>query len=827
MFGWLENRKIGFRIALSLVLPLLGLLVLSGALVLERHRTVGEMAVMQELTRLAPAAGDLVHELQKERGMSSGFIGSKGAKFANELPQQRQSVDAALETYKAAMAVFPAADFGESMTHRIDTARAAIDRVATVRPSVTGLAISAQEMADTYSSAIAALISIVEEMSRHSTQAALMNRIAALSALMQVKERTGIERATGNIGFGAGKFELPIYQRLIRTIAMADGFLHTFRATASQDDNAKLDAVLNSAEAKDIEAMRQAALDSLAGGDLKGVTAESWFAAQTRKIDQLRQLEAQLVANLDAQAANLMSDASTQFYALLGVTLVLIAVTGGFVTFIVRGITVPVRSMTGVMVALAGGDTAVAIEGAKRGDEIGEMARSVAVFRDHMVTANRLAEEQRQQQLEKERRQENIDTGIKEFEVTVMSILSSLSQAEAVMKRTAIEVDEGAGATKAQSAAVASAADESTANVASVASATEELASSIKEISRQVTHAAEIARKATQVADASEVKIQALSQTVEQIGAVVGMITSIAEQTNLLALNATIEAARAGEAGRGFAVVANEVKSLANQTARATEEIGRQIGQVQASTADTVASIREIGGVVRQVNEVSASISAAIEEQGAATQEIARNVEQASTGSSTVSRSIHDVQQTAERCAVIAVEIGAASGELSQQTTTLRTNVATFLNRVREADGDGIHELVHWDQALAGLSSVIDSEHQGVITVINDLYATIVEGRGASEVSAAFEAMMRYTRTHFEHEEALMRQQGYPELEKHHRQHEGFVKRLDRLHNEYVGGRTQAGTDLLNLMASWWQTHISTFDTRLAEFMRSRGALAA
>jgi methyl-accepting chemotaxis protein len=240
-----------------------------------------------------------------------------------------------------------------------------------------------------------------------------------------------------------------------------------------------------------------------------------------------------------------------------------------------------------------------------------------------------------------------------------------------------------------------------------------------------------------------------------------------------------------------------------------------------------VVSIREIADVVRQVNEVSASISAAIEEQGAATQEIARNVEQASSGSSTVSRSIHDVQQTAEQCATIAVDIGAASGELSQQTATLRDNVAKFLKRVREADGAGDQDLVHWDATLAGLSGTIDAEHQGVITVINDLYAVITQGGDVADVSVVFDKMMGYTRTHFEHEEALMQAQAYPDLDKHRKQHEGFVKRLGRLHDEYRAGRKQAGSDLLNLLASWWQTHIASSDAQLAAFMRGKPARAA
>jgi len=821
MLKWLEDSKIGSRIALLLVLPLLGIVTLSGWLVLERHRTVGEMQTMQELTDLAPSVGDLIHNLQKERGMSAGFLGSKGAQFSAELEGQRKTVDAALAAYNTALDAFPEQDFGERMVGNIGKAKEALAALADRRQAVTGLQITAPEMADYYSGTIAALMSIIEEMPRLSTQAQLLNRISALMALMQVKERAGLERATGNGGFAAGKFELPVYQRLVRMIAMQESFLHAFKTYSDPADSQRLDDAMTAPEVKDVEAMRKVALDSLASGDLHGITAAAWFTAQTHKIDLLRQLESTLVGELRDQSASLMSAAETQFYVVSAVTLILLCVTGAFVTVIIRGITRPLRGMTGVMVTLAGGDTKVAIDGTDRRDEVGDMARSVSVFRDHMIEAARLAEEQQRHQLDKERRQEQIDSGIKEFEVTIMSILASLSQAEGVMKRTATEVDGGARQTMAQSAAVASAADESTANIASVASATEELASSIKEISRQVAHAADIARQASRTAEASESKIQTLSATVGQIGTVVGLITDIAEQTNLLALNATIEAARAGEAGRGFAVVANEVKSLATQTARATEEIGKQIGQVQASTTDTVASIHEIGAVIRQVNEVSALISAAIEEQGAATQEIARNVEQASAGSSTVSRSIHGVQETAERCGGIATEIGVASSDLSQQTETLRGNVAGFLKKVREADGTSDQVLVQWDASLALLNEQIDSEHQWVIDVVNDLYRTVNQGAGeTADFTSAFDAMMRYTATHFEHEEELMRDRHYPEFEKHRKQHQGFIRKLNALHGEFRAGRKNAGADLLNLLASWWQSHISSFDARLAEFMR-------
>jgi hemerythrin-like metal-binding protein len=820
MFGWLKNKPIRFRIALSLVLPLLGLAGFSGAGVWDRHRTVAEMAKMHELTDLAPFVADLVHELQKERGMSAGFLGSKGRQFADELPKQREAVDAAFAAYSGALARFPLQDFGSELARNIDTVNAAMAGLAEKRQAVSDLKLPALEMADFYTTTIAALTGVIEQMPRLSTDADLLNRISALIAVMQMKERSGIERATGSGGFAAGRFEPAAYQKLVKTIAMQDAAIHSFGVYADAGEMQALADALSAPDLDPIASMRKVALDSMGGGDLQGIKPGDWFAAVSRKIDLLRSVESTLVKQLGERSGDLASQAALEFYGLAALTVLIVVLTGLFVGTIVRGITGPVRAMTGVMTSLAEGNTGIEIVGADRGDEIGRMAKAVAVFKEHMLTAERLAAEQREQQVEKERRQAEIDGSISAFEVTVMSILSGLSQAEDVMKRTAGDIDSGARETTKESAAVAAAADDSNANIASVASATEELAASVQEITRQVAQAAEIARRAAQMTASSEDQVKQLSNTVGQIGTVVKLITDIAEQTNLLALNATIEAARAGDAGRGFAVVANEVKSLASQTARATEEIARQISDVQASTHSTVSAIHEINGVIQQVNEISSSISAAVEEQGAATAEIARNIEQASAGSATVGRSIHGVLTTAEKCAGIAADIGSASQDLSQQNTVLRTNVANFLHRVRAADGKQHVELLHWDHALTSGNNLIDGEHETIIRTINELYNAINGGGAAGTVAAAFDAMMGYTTTHFAHEETFMESKAYPELNKHRKQHEGFVKRLHALNETYRGGNRQAGQDLLHLLGNWWTTHIQSFDTALADFVR-------
>jgi len=271
------------------------------------------------------------------------------------------------------------------------------------------------------------------------------------------------------------------------------------------------------------------------------------------------------------------------------------------------------------------------------------------------------------------------------FEKGVGQVVESVSSAASQMKTSAEAMASSADETNHQATTVASAAEEATANVQAVSAAAEELTSSITEISRQVTTSSEIAQQAANQADKTDQQIQGLAESAQRIGEVVDLITDIAEQTNLLALNATIEAARAGDAGKGFAVVASEVKNLANQTAKATDEIGSQIGEIQGATQDAVHAIREISSVINDINQTASAVAAAVEEQGAATQEIARNVEQAAAGTSEVANSITTVSQAAAESGAAAQQILTASDDLSNQSGTLSGQVELFLTEVRAA----------------------------------------------------------------------------------------------------------------------------------------------
>jgi len=365
--------------------------------------------------------------------------------------------------------------------------------------------------------------------------------------------------------------------------------------------------------------------------------------------------------------------------------LVIMAVLGSVGYFFGRGIARPIASMTGAMQTLAGGDKTVTIPATDRGDEIGSMAQAVQVFKDAMIKADEMAAAQEKERAAKEARAKRIEEETKAFDTAVTGILETVSAASTELNSTASSMSATAEETSRQATAVAAASEEASTNVQTVASAAEELSASISEISRQVTQSAQIAGKAVSEANRTNATVKGLAEAAQKIGAVVSLINEIASQTNLLALNATIEAARAGEAGKGFAVVASEVKSLANQTAKATDEIGAQIGAMQAVTGEAVTAIEGIGTVIGQINEIATTIASAVEEQGAATQEIARNVQQASAGTRDVSANITGVTTAAGETGSAANQVLSASDELSKQADALKRQVQQFLAQVRAA----------------------------------------------------------------------------------------------------------------------------------------------
>jgi methyl-accepting chemotaxis protein len=371
----------------------------------------------------------------------------------------------------------------------------------------------------------------------------------------------------------------------------------------------------------------------------------------------------------------------------LGLAILGIAVIGGSIAGLIgRSISGPLGLLAARMQGLADGQLDGEIPGIGRGDEVGAMAATVQIFKDNAVRIRGLeqAEAATQARAAADRRSamENIAS---DFERSVTGIVRSVSTAAAGMQTTAQSMTSTASDASARAATVGAASESASNNVGTVAAAAEELSSSVAEISRQVARSSEIASKAVGDAERTNTTVQALSTGAEKIGEVVKLIHSIAAQTNLLALNATIEAARAGESGRGFAVVASEVKALANQTAKATEEISAQVAAMQSSTSDAVVSIGGITETIAQMSEITVSISTAIEQQGDATREIARNIQSVAAGSSEISTHIGGVTTAAAATGKAASDVLSNARELDNQSGMLRHAVDEFLSKVRAA----------------------------------------------------------------------------------------------------------------------------------------------
>jgi methyl-accepting chemotaxis protein len=348
-----------------------------------------------------------------------------------------------------------------------------------------------------------------------------------------------------------------------------------------------------------------------------------------------------------------------------------------------RSIVLPLSGMTHAMADLAAGALDSEIPGAGRKDEIGGMAAAVQVFKDNAIQAKSLAAAQADETVKRERRAADIETLCRTFDAAISSVLQSVIGSVDGMKTAAKSMARIATQTADEAAHVSTASDSAASNVNSVATATEELTGSVNEISRQMARSTEITAHASQQATQTNEQIKGLAEAAQKVGDVVQLITDIANQTNLLALNATIEAARAGDAGKGFAVVASEVKNLATQTAKATGEISLQISTIQSETGHAVAAIQSIGGTITEINEITAAVAAAVEEQGATTQEIARSVEQAASGAREMNSGISTVTTAATETGTAASQILSATEELGAHSNKLRGQVETFLKSVR------------------------------------------------------------------------------------------------------------------------------------------------
>jgi methyl-accepting chemotaxis protein len=437
--------------------------------------------------------------------------------------------------------------------------------------------------------------------------------------------------------------------------------------------------------ADDYVAKREALMNAVVAGQKPEMTPSEWSDFTVAKLGSLLKVAE---GALDS-AKSYAQDERAADWSLLITELVLLAgaivLAVGSMLLIGRRVIRPLHQIRDAMLKVAAGDLTAEAAFPGRTDEIGALAGALGTFKQNAEDKARIEAEQRDRHAQAETRQQTVDASIKAFEAEVKQALDALAQASRQMLDTSSDMSRAAERSKGQVKAVAGASEEASSNVQTVAAASEELSASIGEISRQVASAADIAGRAVEETRETDRTVQSLAEIANKIGEVIGLINDIAGQTNLLALNATIEAARAGEAGKGFAVVASEVKSLANQTAKATEDISAQIAAVQNVTREAVDAIKRIGGTIAEVSTIATSIAGAVEEQGAATQEITRNTQQAATRTRDVTENISGVTDEANATGAAADGVRVAAESLGQQADRLRGQVTDFLTKIRAA----------------------------------------------------------------------------------------------------------------------------------------------
>ncbi len=484
----------------------------------------------------------------------------------------------------------------------------------------------------------------------------------------------------------ASKAAAEAQAQIPKAIAAAKDHLAAFAArhALSPREQSATDAV-----DKAVKGFDKAVKDAI---DMSAVDAATAVTFLVSADDQYQALDKSLRALMQEQKADTDAAASDGIAAsgatlrhslmlLIGALMLAAAVTATVSRLIAR----PIIGMTQAMRGLADGQLDIDLPGVGRGDEIGDMASAVAVFRENMIKAERLDAEQRTEHEARQQRSTRVETLVRTFETKLTDLAGMLGGASRQLETTARSMSATANEAGQQAEVVTSASDQVNHGVQSIAGTAEELAASIGEISRQVAQSGQITERAVQDAKRTDATVRTLVASTQKIGQVVDLITSIAGQTNLLALNATIEAARAGEAGKGFAVVASEVKNLAQQTAKATEEIAAQVAEVQGSTGEVADAIRKISATIEEVSSIAAAIGAAVEEQGAATAEIARNVQEAAANTRQVAGNMAHVNRAAGDTGSAARQVLVAAGALSKQAEQISVELNSFTSEMRAA----------------------------------------------------------------------------------------------------------------------------------------------